>query len=162
MEDKEPQAKRYRNVEDLPASVVRQARVGHNTEQAIRDMIGAPCRIIESCMDLEHNESTFEIDIVEDDQYLDSVDLSVYGNNAEMTATRAFSVGCAYNVDHAIRRGSEMPLGELDGYEPKLEISVCEDALIITLSVAGKASDMPKIHRLVGVMRAAEFAMLKS
>lgn len=131
-------------------------------EQAVRDVIGSPCRIIESNVDLEQNRSAFEIDMPGDEPYLDSVILSIYGSNAEMTATRAFSVRCPYNMDQATRRGSETPLGELDGHEPRLEISMCEDTLIITLSVAGRVSDMPKIHRLEEVLRAAEFAMLKS
>ncbi|RNJ77703.1 MAG: hypothetical protein EB828_00425 [Nitrosopumilus sp. D6] len=160
---KDTKIKRYLHVEDLPASIVRQARVGHVMEQAIQDVIGAPCRIIDSYIDLEQVVSTFEIDIPSaKDHYLDSVTLTVYGKNAEMTAVRVFSVKCPYNMTCAIKRGSMTNLDILKGYDPRLDIDVCEDAIILTLSVAGMISDIPRIDKIAGVLRIAEFAMMKT
>lgn len=156
--------RRYKRAEDLPASIVRQASAGYNMEQAIRKVIGSPCIITESDMNLEQNTLDFEMEIpdADGDPYLESITLSIHGSNAEMTAVRAFSVRYPSDMDRIIRLGSETPLDMLDGCRPKLEINICEDTLIITLGVTCRISDIPEIHRVEEAIRAVEFAMLKS
>ncbi|CAI9831063.1 hypothetical protein IBTHAUMO2_150017 [Nitrosopumilaceae archaeon] len=150
-------------VEDLPAMVVRQARAGYCLEQAARDIIGAPCRILESDFDIAAGRMSLELEVPgETSTYLSDVELEVRGGDMTLVAGRCVEILGSADVEGAIERGRLVDPGELGVCRPVLEIYRYEDSVIMEIRLSCRMEDFVGIGAVEDVMRRAEFAMLRT
>ncbi|MDA7998971.1 MAG: hypothetical protein MPI82_03840 [Nitrosopumilus sp.] len=155
---------RYGRVEDLPASVVRRSRIGYNLEESIREVISAPCRIIDADIDLAMGVISLDLEIGGPDGagYIDGAELRMRDGRAELEVSRSLPAPGAGSVERAMKEGAAVPLSPLEGSDPRLDIREDERTVTVTLTVSNDPARLPSISTLEDVMRRAEFAMLRA
>ena len=155
---------RYGRAEDLPASIVRRSRIGYNPEESVREAISAPCRIIDADIDLAMGVINLDLEIGEPDGsgYIGGAELRMRDGRAELEVSRSLPAPDAGSVERAMKEGSAVPLSPLEGSNPRLDIREDDRTVTMTLTVSNDPARLPSIDALEGVMRRAEFAMLKA
>ena len=154
---------RYGRGEDPSASIMRRSRIGYNLEESVREVIGTPCRIIVTDIDLAMGVINLYLEIGGPDGagHIDGAKMRMREGSVELEVSRSLPAPGAGSAERAMQEGSRVPLTSLEGSDPRLDISGDDRTITITLTVSNDTARLPPISALEEVMRRAEFVMLK-
>ncbi|MDA7955224.1 MAG: hypothetical protein MPI91_07010 [Nitrosopumilus sp.] len=141
---------------------VRWSRAGYCLEQAAREIIGAPCKILESDFDIAAGRMGLELEVPgETSAYLSDVELKVRGGDMKLVAGRCVEMSGSADMERAIERGRLVDPGEMGGSRPIMEIYRYEDS-VMEISLSCWIGGFAGMGAVEEAMRRAEFAMLRT
>lgn len=145
---------------DLPARLITDC--DGTLEDAACHILGRKCVVTDWDVDLDSH--MFSLYMVMPDgpkpPYIESMHLFVYGQMAELTASRAMPLPEPGDSDHVLNTLILNP-GNVGGISSNVEVIMELDTALIRLTVTGIVSDLPRIGVMEAGLRRAE-DMLKA
>lgn len=148
----------------MTASVRRQAESGAVLEGAITELLGTKCIITKTGIDVVEGKIDLSLVFKPDSRFSDpnSGELAIHGGDARLSASRITEVPPMIDLDQMIKDGTSVPLDDLSGCNPSLNVNVKDNDVIITVEVSCGIRDLPKYKRIERVLAAVEEAIMDS